>query len=104
LKGPTNDLVERCAPHYAAVVVQNHMGKPYASLMLCESHSDDLQLAVDCIEAFVSIRFRWGHELAASIENLDNGSSVVASDESCERHPVILASPLGAVVAYPHLR
>jgi Zinc-binding dehydrogenase len=37
LKKPTNDLVERCAPHHTAIVVQNHMGKPYACLMLGES-------------------------------------------------------------------
>src|ERR1035437_7243848 len=98
LKGPTNDLVERCAPHHAAVVVQNHMGKPNGGLMLGESHSDDLQLAFDCVEAFVSIRFDWGHQLEASLKNIGNGSSVVASDQSCERHPAILASRLGTVV------
>src|SRR5665811_2103566 len=101
LKGPTNDLVQRCAPHHTAVVVQNHMGKPYACLVLGESHSDDLRLAFDCVEAFVSIRFRWRHELAVSVKNLGNGSSVVALDESCERHSAILPSPPGAALPMP---
>src|SRR5664280_475897 len=96
LKGPTNDLVERCVPHHTAIVVQNHMGKPYACLVLGESHSNDLQLAFDGVEAFVSIGLRWGHELAAAIENLGNGRSVVALDESCDRHPAILASQFWA--------
>src|SRR5664280_699855 len=96
LKGPTNDLVERRAPHHAAVVVQNHLGKPYAALVLGQSHSNDLLLALDCVEAFVSMGLRWGHEGAASIKKLGNGSSVVASDESCEEHPAILASQFWA--------
>jgi hypothetical protein len=72
------------------------MGKPYAGLVLGESHSNDLQLAFDCVEALISIGLRCGHELAASIKNLGNGSSVVALDESCERHPAILASQFWA--------
>jgi hypothetical protein len=72
------------------------MGKPYACLVLGQSHSNDLQLALDCVEAFVSIRRCWGHELAAPIENLGKGSSVIALDESCERHPAILASQFWA--------
>jgi hypothetical protein len=71
-------------------------GKPYAALLLGESHSNDLQLAFDCVEAFVLIGLRWGHELVASIRNLGNGSSVVALDESCERHRAILASQFWA--------
>ena len=96
LKGPTNDLIERCAPHHTAIIVQNHMGKPYTCLVLGQSHSNELQLAFDCVETLISIGLRWGHELAASIENLGNSSSVVALDESCERHQAILASQFWA--------